>query len=137
MLKEILGDIRNEEFKKDINNKVKTLNQKTNFQNLEQVLEKWDEVLKQASKINHSLPAALNVSKPIELKEKELIIGIKFPVYKEVFEKNLKLLEDLLFKIYNKKFEIKPVIKEDIILNNQKKQDIVDFVKSEFGGNFE
>lgn len=61
----------------------------------------WEKVIKLVKKENTTLSALLRDAKPIEVTEKEVVIGVKFPFHKDRISepKNLKILEKVYYEV--------------------------------------
>ena len=76
---------------------------------LEQVEEKWKEVLKESKDLNHSITALLKSGKPVAVEGKFLVFEVSYPFHKERLEsnKNRELIEKLLEEIYGVELKVK------------------------------
>ncbi|MFA6602320.1 MAG: DNA polymerase III subunit gamma/tau [Candidatus Shapirobacteria bacterium] len=65
---------------------------------LEQIAEKWAEVLAKVKPYNHSIEAFLRATKPVELEGNELTVEVFYPFHKERLEetRNRRVIEEVL-----------------------------------------
>ncbi|MBU4421719.1 DNA polymerase III subunit gamma/tau [Candidatus Parcubacteria bacterium] len=71
---------------------------------LEEIRERWQEVLNKVKDYNHSLPFVLNTATLLDFDGKTLLLGIRFKLHKEKLEdgKNREILTNILKSVYNK-----------------------------------
>jgi DNA polymerase-3 subunit gamma/tau len=76
---------------------------------MEQVSEKWEEVLKKSKDLNHSITALLKSGKPVSLEGRFLIFEVSYPFHKERLEshRNRELIDKLLEEIYGVALKVK------------------------------
>lgn len=77
--------------------------------NLEDIKNKWPEVIQQVKPFNHSLCSFLQAMNPVGLNDKILTISTKYAFHKErLLElKNKKIIEDALEKVVGARFNLK------------------------------
>jgi len=88
---------------------------------LEQVEEKWGNLLMAVKPFNHSVEAFLRAARPSSIKGKNLTLEVFYPFHKERLEeiKNRKIVEDGLTKVFGKDLCF------DCVLGNSKKEPLV------------
>lgn len=88
---------------------------------LEQVEEKWGNLLMAVKPFNHSVEAFLRAARPSSIKGKNLTLEVFYPFHKERLEeiKNRKIVEDGLIKVFGKDLCF------DCVLGNSKKEPLV------------
>jgi len=114
--------------------------------NLDQVKERWDEVLACLKKYNQVLASTLHLHRPTAVKEGGIIeISFKYKFYQQRISeaKNLKILEDVLEQVFSMPLRIEMVIVKDLPRPEIKKvadenltpqQSSVDSLLQSFGG---
>ncbi len=102
---------------------------------LEQIKEKWLEILQQVQEFNHSLPLVLRVGQPIGFEDNVLQVGFKYRFHKERLNepKNRTIVEKVIKKIFNVDLKINGVI-ADITLPCEVEENNLQQVLKEFGG---
>jgi DNA polymerase-3 subunit gamma/tau len=102
---------------------------------LEQIKEKWPEVLKQAQELNHSLPLVLRVGEPTAMEGNALQIGFKYRFHKERMNevKNRAAVEKILKKIFNEEIKINSII-ADVVESSNSEEVGLNKILEEFGG---
>lgn len=120
-------DIR---FKRETSPKIKI---KTN---LEQIKEKWQEILKQVGESNHSLLLILRVGQPMALEGNILQIGFRYRFHKERLNepKNLAVIERVIKKIFNEEIKVSSVISDALPSIDQQEEINLKKILDEFGG---
>jgi len=78
---------------------------------IEEIQKKWDNFKKSVKERHASLPLALELSQPIEIKDRKLIVRVEFAFYAETLnqEKNNSLLVDVLEKTMGAKLALEAI----------------------------
>jgi hypothetical protein len=86
---------------------------------LEEILEKWHEVLTRIKTYNHSLSFILRVCQPIDIKGRELCLAFKYKFHKDrINNAQIKVLvEKILSEIYGGPLLIQTIIDENLEVN--------------------
>lgn len=79
---------------------------------LENIEEKWKEVLVKSKELNHSITALLKAGRPISMEKDFLVFEVSYPFHKERLEsnKNRQLIEGLLEEIYGTVIKVRCVL---------------------------
>ena len=103
--------------------------------NLEQIKEKWPEVLKQAREFSHSLPLVLRVGEPLALEGDTLQIGFKYRFHKERMNesKNRVVVEKIIKKFFGEEIKINSII-ADVVEPSNSEEVGINKILEEFGG---
>jgi len=113
--------------------------------NLNQVKQKWPEVIEALKSHNHSLASFLMVGSPLDIEDDKIIVGFKFNFHYERIKepKNLEIVKEVLAKIFSVKLSLEGRIDENLEENQlmkdikragQKSDDMVNEVLNTLGG---
>lgn len=113
---------------------------------INEVEEKWGEILMMVKPYNHSVEAFLRSARPKEIRHNLLVVEVFYPFHKDRLEesKNKKLVETILAKIFNVDLIFGCVLakskKEPLVITNdiisvpeEEKKDLYDVAKEIFG----
>ncbi|MBI4653175.1 DNA polymerase III subunit gamma/tau [Candidatus Kuenenbacteria bacterium] len=123
-----------------INSSLKPLNLKSeivNLKSLVEIKEKWEEILEEIKKYNHSIFTFLRTAELISLKENIFNIGFKHKFYQERIndKKNKEIIENVLENILKQKIILKTeIISEEEISSKQIGDQFLDDILNVFGG---
>ncbi len=91
---------------------------------LDQIEEKWGNLLMTIKPFNHSVEAFLRAARPCSISGKKLVLEVFYPFHKERLEevKNRKIVEDCLIKVFGKDLCFECVLgtnkKEPLVIKN-------------------
>lgn len=113
---------------------------------INEVEEKWGEILMMVKPYNHSVEAFLRSARPKEIRHNLLVVEVFYPFHKDRLEetKNKKLVETVLAKVFNVDLVFGCVLakskKEPLVITNdvisipeEEKKDLYDVAKEIFG----
>ena len=108
-----LSEVSDKENKKG--NKTDIKNDKNSDFNLEEVKDRWDEILEKVKPHNHSLTAFLKTCQPVATEKEKIIIANKYNFHLERLREanNRKIIEEIISEIFKFKVEVKFISEEE------------------------